>query len=102
MYERLGTFSTHLETLGKALNRSVGAYNSAVGSLERRVLPTARQFNRLGVVGESADEIPELPSLNVRASDVLGGEQAPLEDHPSLALNDLHLVEPIDETDELA
>jgi len=100
MYERLGTFSTHLETLGKTLNRSVGAYNSAVGSLERRVLPTARQFNRLGVVGESADEIPELPSLNVRASDVLGGEQAPLEDHSSLALNDLHLVEPIDETDE--
>ena len=94
LYERLSTFGGHLETLGKSLNRSVGAYNSAVGSLERRVLPAARQFSRLGVVGETSDELPGLPPLDTRATEITASELALPDGHPaSIEHGDLHLVE---------
>jgi len=44
MHDRLGTFTGHLARLGKQLENSVKAYNSAVGSMERKVLPGARKF----------------------------------------------------------
>jgi len=49
LYERLTTFATHLSGLGKELGGSVRAFNRAVGSLERMVLPAARRFTELGV-----------------------------------------------------
>ncbi len=49
LYDRLGTFSGHLGRVGKELEGSVKAYNRAVGSLERMVLPSARRFTELGV-----------------------------------------------------
>ncbi|SDN68670.1 DNA recombination protein RmuC [Actinomyces ruminicola] len=48
LYERLGTVAKHLDTLGTALARSVAAYNKAVGSMESRLLVTARSFEPLG------------------------------------------------------
>ncbi|CED92620.1 DNA recombination protein RmuC [Actinomyces succiniciruminis] len=48
LYERLGTVARHLDTLGSALTRSVTAYNQAVGSMESRLLVTARSFETLG------------------------------------------------------
>jgi DNA recombination protein RmuC len=52
LYRRLNSFISHLEKLGKQLNSAVGAYNSAVGSLERQVLPQARRFPELGVTSD--------------------------------------------------
>lgn len=49
LYDRLSTFAGHLDNTGKALNNAVKHYNSAVGSLERNVLPGARKFTELGV-----------------------------------------------------
>jgi DNA recombination protein RmuC len=49
LYDRLNTFAGHLRTVGKELGSSVKAYNQAVGSLEHRVLPSARRFTELGV-----------------------------------------------------
>jgi DNA recombination protein RmuC len=68
LYERLGTLAGHVARLGKSLDNAVGAYNDAVGSLESRVLVTARQFPDLGVA--AAKEIGELEPVQrmVRAS----------------------------------
>jgi len=61
LYRRLNSFISHLEKLGKQLNSAVGAYNSAVGSLERQVLPQARRFPELGVTADAA--LPTLEPL---------------------------------------
>ena len=49
LYERLATMTDHFVTLGKRLDGSVQAYNQAVGSLERRVLVSARRFVDHGI-----------------------------------------------------
>lgn len=49
LYKRLAVFSGHLGKLGRNLTVSVESFNSAVGSLERQVLPGARKFTELGV-----------------------------------------------------
>lgn len=48
LHDRLATFGGHMDKVGTALGRAVGSYNQAVGSLESRVLVTARQFEALG------------------------------------------------------
>lgn len=45
LYERLGTMGDHVTKLGNSLKTSVERYNSFVGTLESRVLPTARKIN---------------------------------------------------------
>jgi DNA recombination protein RmuC len=59
LYERLGKFAGHLSKMRSSLDRTVGSYNEAVNSLERRLLPTARKLRALGV-GETDGEL-ELP-----------------------------------------
>jgi DNA recombination protein RmuC len=49
LYRRLAVFSGHLGKLGRSLGTSIDCFNSAVGSLERQVLPGARKFTELGV-----------------------------------------------------
>jgi DNA recombination protein RmuC len=49
LYERLATMGAHVTRLGKRLEGAVEAYNETVGSLETRVLPSARRFPELGV-----------------------------------------------------
>jgi DNA recombination protein RmuC len=49
LYRRLAVFSGHLSRLGRSLTTTVDSFNSAVGSLERQVLPGARKFTELGV-----------------------------------------------------
>ncbi|VEG29750.1 DNA recombination protein rmuC [Actinomyces howellii] len=59
LYERLGTVARHLDTLGTALTRSVTAYNRTVGSLESRLLVTARSFDSLAETLVSPAEIKD-------------------------------------------
>ena len=61
LFERMAVLAEHLAEVGAALNKGVTAYNKAVGSLEARVLPSARRFKDLGVGSEK--DIPKLESL---------------------------------------
>lgn len=64
LYERLGAMGRHVERVGKALSNAVGSYNQAVGSLESRVMVTARRLNSLEVVDaelKSPDSVEATP-----------------------------------------
>ena len=66
LYKRLAYMSGHWDRLGKSLERAVESYNEAVGSLESRVLVTARKFEELetspfGFVLESPQPIDTRP-----------------------------------------
>ncbi len=63
LYERLRTMTGHMQSLQRSLTSSVEAYNKAVGSLESRVLVSARKFPGLGVVGSESAEIAELSPI---------------------------------------
>jgi DNA recombination protein RmuC len=56
LHARLGSMAGHLDRVGRSLNASVVAYNQAMGSLEGRVLVSARRFVDLGVTSESLEE----------------------------------------------
>jgi DNA recombination protein RmuC len=63
LYGRLSTLASHVEKLGRSIERSVKDYNAFVGSLERQVLPGARKLNMLDeskVIG-TIDGIEETP-----------------------------------------
>jgi DNA recombination protein RmuC len=55
LYERLATLAGHFADLGRRLDSAIDSYNSAVGSLEARVLVSARRFPELGI--SSAKEL---------------------------------------------
>ncbi len=61
--DRFATMVEHLRRVGASLKSSVGAFNDAVGSFEGRVLPWARRFRELGVVGKK--ELGELEKIDV-------------------------------------
>ncbi len=68
LYRRLSAFTAHLERLGQRLGGAVDAYNSAVGSLERQVLPQARRFPELGVTADAP--LPVLEGLETPVREV--------------------------------
>ena len=60
LHHRLGTFTAHLGKVGRSLDSSVAAFNDAVGSLQSRVMVTARRFEDLGLSGTSLEEVEQL------------------------------------------
>ncbi|MBM4180403.1 MAG: DNA recombination protein RmuC [Betaproteobacteria bacterium] len=60
LYERLAKLGEHWASVGKNLGQAVKAYNEATGSLESRVMVSARKFEELHV----APEGKKLPELN--------------------------------------
>lgn len=53
LYKSLSVFAGHLDKVGTNLGRSVGAYNDALGSLERNVMSKARKFEDLQAIHAS-------------------------------------------------
>jgi len=62
LFDRIAKLAEHWETVGKSLARSVSAYNGAVGTLESRVLVTARRLKDKGVAG--SEELPEVEVID--------------------------------------
>ena len=65
LHERLRKLAGHITGVGTNLDRAVEAYNQAVGSLENRVLVSARKFSELGA--SVAEDIPELEPIETTA-----------------------------------
>jgi DNA recombination protein RmuC len=59
LYDRLRVFTNHFADIGKGLDRALDSYNRGVGSLEGRVLRTARKFKERGAIGGEHIEILE-------------------------------------------
>ncbi|HET7751351.1 MAG TPA: DNA recombination protein RmuC, partial [Terriglobales bacterium] len=65
LHERLRSLARHFEDAGKGLDKAVECYNKAIGSLEGRVLVSARKLNEL--TASAAGEIPELEPIETTA-----------------------------------
>jgi DNA recombination protein RmuC len=78
LYERLGGLGRHVDQLGRTLTKAVSAYNQTVGSLESRVLVTARRLNDLGVVdGDLEPLVPvEETTRALSAPELAAGDPA--------------------------
>lgn len=64
LYDRLRTFTGHFADVGKGLDRALDSYNKGVGSLEARVLVTARKFKELGAIaGEEIETLEPIDKL---------------------------------------
>jgi DNA recombination protein RmuC len=62
LYERIAKLAEHWENVGKSLAKAVTAYNGAVGTLETRVLVTARRLKDKGVT--APEEVPDLETVD--------------------------------------
>jgi DNA recombination protein RmuC len=64
LYDRMGILIEHLLKIGNSLGRAVDSYNAAVGSLESRILPSARKFKLLGATNKK--DLEELQPIDQR------------------------------------
>ena len=62
LYERMSVLAQHFDNVGRSLEKAIGSYNRAVGSMESRILPSIRKFRELGVTG--AEELPILEKVD--------------------------------------
>jgi len=61
LHDRLRSMAVHMDNLRKGLDRAVESYNKAAGSMESRVMVTARKFPELGAA--ITEEIPEIDQI---------------------------------------
>ena len=100
LYSRLGTLGSHATRMGASLQRSVESYNALIGTLETRVIVTARKMQELGLADTplpesvpvetaprplTAAELIAVPGSDFLSADVLESEVA----RPELDFGDL-------------
>ncbi|MFC0673023.1 DNA recombination protein RmuC [Brachybacterium hainanense] len=60
LHHRLGTMTSHLSKLGRSLDASVASFNDTVGSLQSRVLVTARRFEQMKLTAGRIEDVDQL------------------------------------------
>jgi DNA recombination protein RmuC len=64
LYDRLRVFTSHFTEVGRGLVRAIDSYNRSVGSLEARVLFTARKFKERGAIaGEEIETVEPIDKV---------------------------------------
>lgn len=81
LYTRLSKMGEHVVGMGRSIESTVKRYNEFVGSLESRVMPQARKFTELEVEG-TADELEELPTVELMPKQVQAGRDLLVEASP--------------------
>ena len=76
LYERMGTLGDNVGKLGSSLKTSVDRYNALVGTLEARVLPTARKLNSMDTDGLVSPSAVEAMPRTLAAPELIEGESA--------------------------
>jgi DNA recombination protein RmuC len=66
LHTRFGKFITDFDTVGRRLDSATKSYNSAVGSMEGRLLPQLRKVEDLGIAPGKQIEPPEPVEITVR------------------------------------
>lgn len=80
LYKRIADMSTHFSKMGRSLASAVEAYNKGMGSLETRVLVTARKLKEMGAASSTLElESVELVEKLPKNLESLSKEQASLE-----------------------
>jgi DNA recombination protein RmuC len=82
LHKRLSVFVGHLQKVGKSFGSAIDAFNSAVGSMERNVLPQARKFTELGATADAPVEPVEQIEKGVRVLTSAPAIEAPDDDAP--------------------
>ncbi|MBG0740332.1 DNA recombination protein RmuC [Paeniglutamicibacter antarcticus] len=77
LYTRLGTLGDNVGKLGSSLKSSVDRYNALVGTLEARVLPTARKLNSLDPQTLATPPSVEVSPRSVSAPELLSAPAGP-------------------------
>ncbi len=95
LHARIAVLGGHLGRLGAALDGAVGQYNSTVGSLESRVLVSARRLATLGVVEALDDADAGLPTPRLVTSATRPLTAAELVDTADGGVVDLPVTVPI-------
>jgi DNA recombination protein RmuC len=67
LYDALCAMGGHVERMGLSLDKAMGSYNAMIGSMERNVLPKARQFETLHIPRAGAGPVPGLTDLTLCA-----------------------------------
>ncbi len=83
LYERLATVGSHLDKLGRSLSSAVGTFNKAVGSMESRVLVSARKMRDLQVVDT---DLPAPKSVTDSTRPLTAPELMMSEEEPASAI----------------
>lgn len=76
LYDRMGTLGENVTKLGSSLKTSVDRYNSLVGTLEARVLPTARKLNSLEESGLATPPVVEVTPRALAAPELQSEDEA--------------------------
>jgi DNA recombination protein RmuC len=66
LYQRLATFTSHLQKMGRSLDSAVKHYNSTVGSFDSRILPSAQKFREMGISSSKEIDAQEQVESGVR------------------------------------
>jgi DNA recombination protein RmuC len=66
LYQRLGKMAGNINRLGKDIEKCAATYNKTVGSIEGRVMVSAKKFDSLGITAEQIDELVNLEPSKIK------------------------------------